>query len=234
MEEIVKLEEFIGNPVEKWTIDDMVRLNENAELLSLLKSSEVTSEILSRSKDNRDIADLFVPLYIKSKLTDAEQFANNILYEEQEKKITSDELYKKLLEMLNNDFYFQLAAYLVLISKFPDVYDCSKDEIKIKEAISNIKEITIGFVERDLDSTYTLIMELLELVFPLRSRYFEKYNVDILDDDDERLSKALDTIRVFEYKVQEELKQQFSEMTQQDVDDITEILDKEDKGEANE
>lgn len=234
MKEIELLEEELQAPVEKWTIDDIAKLGNNSELIQILKNSDVMTELLSRSKHNRDIANLFVPLYIKAKLNDAEEYTNDILGKYENKAITKDELFNKLMDMINDEsFYFKLAGYLILISLFSDTYDAKKDEIVIKECISNIKEIVIGFVENDLASTYTLIMDLLEILFPVRQKYFDKYQIDVLDDEDQRFYNALDKIHQFEYQVQEELYAKYDELAKSNPD-IKAILDKEDKGEVNE
>lgn len=235
MEDIVKLEEFIGSKVEDWTVQSLSKLSECPELFQIFKKSDVMKELLTRSRNNRDIADMFVPLYIKSQLTDAEEYANDILKAESEKQITRDELQVKLIEMINMEsFYYVLSGYLILISMFPE-YDCKKEEIVIKENISNMKEVVIGFIDRDLESTYSLIQDLLELIFPLRARYYEKYKDDILDDEDGRLYAALQKLQEFELKIQQELLKLSANMTEmKDLEAILEAEENPKEGEANE
>ena len=76
-------------------------------------------------------------------------------------------------------------------------------------------------------------MDLLEVLFPVRQKYFDKYKIDVLDDEDQRFYNALDKIHQFEYQVQEELYAKYDELAKSNPD-IKAILDKEDKGEVNE
>ena len=204
MEEIQKLETAVGKPVEQWNVDDINKfsLEENNELLQLLKNPDVVSECLERSsKTDKEVADILVPLYIKAQVSTAEKEANDILVKLEDDEIGKEEARADILKMLDNkSMYHHLVAYLLLISVFQDE-DVSKYEIDIKTCIGSLKEIICGLTSTMLDTLYTLIMDLFELIFPLRSRYYEKYQVDILDDEDKRLENAMDSIHDYEKNI---------------------------------
>jgi len=222
MEKVEKLEAAVGKPIEQWNVSDLEKFSseENLELLQFLKEPAVITECLNRSKNNREVADLFVPLYVKSKLTTAERDANDLLVLEEDGKINKDTLLKEVEEkLINNEcFYHKLAGYLIIISMFPD-YKLEEQIEQIKAAVANLKEVICGLTDNDLFNCYSLIMELNNMLFPFRAKYFNKYNVDVLDDEDKRLSNTLDTIHAFEM----EIKQQLESMAIQN-DDIPEAI----------
>lgn len=209
MEEIEKLETAVGKKIEQWNVSDLEKfsLDENLELLQLLKQPKVISECLGRSKANREVADILVPLYIKSLLSSAENAANDLLRDHESGKITLSELQTKIeTDFLNNSsFYFKLTGAVIILSLVPE-YELSKYEIDLKTSISQLKEVICGLSEKALNECYTLILDLLELLFPLRSKYFQKYEIDLLDDEDERLSTTLDSIHEYELFITEQIK----------------------------
>jgi len=54
-------------------------------------------------------------------------------------------------------------------------------------------------------SCMELILDMTDLLFPLRQKYFDKYEVDVLDDSDGSLKNALDIITNIQQRIQEEL-----------------------------
>lgn len=234
MTKIEKLETAVGKPIEQWNVSDLDKfsLEENLELLQLMKEPEVIGECVKRSKNNKEVVDILVPLYVKSLVSDAENMANNILKNKEDGSATNDESKAKTLELLDKSLYHKLVAYLVLISTFED-YDIQSKEIEIKEAIGELKEVICGIVSTNLESCYSLVIELFELLFPLRSRYFDKFKVDILDDEDKRLETALDDVHSLEMMIMEQL-QAMNVGGAELPDAIKEDLAKANEGDKNE
>ncbi len=206
MTKIEQLETAVGKPIEQWNVSDLEKfsLKENLELLQLMKEPEVIGECVKRSKNNKDVEDVLVPLYVKSLVSDAENEANDILKSKEDGSITYEEAKTKTIALLDKGLYHSLVAYLVLISTFED-FDIQNKEIEIKEYIGQLKEVICAIVKTNLESCYSLVIELFELLFPLRSRYFDKFKVDILDDEDKRLEKALDEVHALEMMIMEQL-----------------------------
>ena len=234
MTKIEQLETAVGKPIEQWNVSDLDKfsLKENLELLQFMKEPDVIGECVKRSKNNKDVEDVLVPLYVKSLVSDAENLANDILKDKEDGNITNEDAKTKTIDLLNKSLYHKLVAYLVLISTFED-YDIQSKEIDIKEQIGQLKEVICAIVKTNLESCYSLVIELLELLFPLRSRYYEKFKIDILDDADKRLETALDDIHSLEMMIMEQL--QAMNVGAPDLPDaIKEDLEKSGEGDKNE
>ena len=206
MTKIEQLEAAVGKKIEQWNVSDLNKfsLEENLELLQFLKEPDIINECLTRSENNKEVADVLVPLYVKSLISSAEHEANDILSDKEKSTITNDEYKQRIEALLTKSMYHKLVAYLLIISTIED-YDLKSKEIEIMEQVSQLKEVICGIVSTNLESCYSLIVDLFELIFPLRSRYFEKYKVDILDDEDKRLEKALDDVHSLEMMIMEQL-----------------------------
>lgn len=206
MTKIEQLETAVGKPIEQWNVSDLDKfsLKENLELLQLLKEPSVIGECVKRSKNNKDVEDVLVPLYVKSLVSDAENEANDILKDKEDGNIANEDAKTRTIAMLDKSMYHKLVAFLVLISTFED-YDIQSKEIEIKENIDQLKEVICAIVKTNLESCYSLVIELFELLFPLRSRYYEKFKVDVLDDEDKRLETALDEVHALEMMIMEQL-----------------------------
>ena len=206
MTKIEQLETAVGKPIEQWNVSDLDKfsLEENLELLQLMKEPDVIGECVKRSKNNKEVEDVLVPLYVKSLVSEAESEANTILKGKEDGDITNEDAKTKTIALLDKSLYHKLVAYLVLISTFED-FEIQKKEIDIKTDIGQLKEVICAIVKSNLESCYSLVIELLELLFPLRSRYYDKFKVDILDDEDKRLESALDDIHSLEMMIMEQL-----------------------------
>ena len=206
MTKIEQLETAVGKPIEQWNVSDLDKfsLKENLELLQLMKEPDVIGECVKRSKNNKDVEDVLVPLYVKSLVSDAENEANDILKGKEDGSVANEDAKTRTIAMLEKSMYHKLVAFLVLISTFED-YDIQSKEIEIKENIGQLKEVICAIVKTNLESCYSLVIELFELLFPLRSRYYEKFKVDILDDEDKRLETALDEVHTLEMMIMEQL-----------------------------
>ena len=195
MKEIEQLEAAVGKKVEQWNAKDLQVLAEkqDSEMLQLFKNPIVLNECITRSKGNTDVEDILYPLSIKLLMTDAENKGNDLLIELEKKEIDEKGLISGCESMMSDkDYYKHLAAYLILINKCPD-YDLKIHEDSIRSDIASLKEIICAFSSGDsFLSLYSLISDLMELIFSLRAGYFQKYSVDILDDADHRLEDVID------------------------------------------
>ncbi len=224
MEKIEKLETAVGKKVEQWNVSDLQKfsLEENADAAALLAEPAVVGECLVRSKGNKEVADVLMPLTIQAMYKQGFDDANSILEEavkgidddvikngeigdvlsglgEDDKNALADKC-EKLAE--KGTAYQKAAAYVLMITALPD-RDVRTHELDIKKAANDIKESICALAVTNLVGCYSLIFRLEELLFPLRAKYFAKYQDDIIDDSDGHFDKALNAIHAYEHSVQD-------------------------------
>lgn len=215
---IEKLETAVGKKIEQWNVSDLQKLtlDENAGAASLLGEPDVAGECLLRSKGNKEVADVLMPLTIQSMLSQGMSDANAILetlakgdigdgdFSDLASKLSDDEKGKAIAdceELANGTAYQKASAYLLLTSIFPD-YDVKRHELDIKKAANDIKETICALAVTNLTGCYNLIQRLEELIFSLRARYFSRYQDDIIDDSDGRFDKVMNMVNEYELAVQ--------------------------------
>jgi hypothetical protein len=215
---IEKLEAAVGKSIEQWNVSDLQKLalKENADAAALLGEPDVAGECLSRSKGNKEVADVIMPLTIQAMLSQGMNEANDILEKlakgelgdgdlsDVAAKLSDDEKAEAISgceRLLDGTSYQKASAYLLLISIFPD-YDVKRHELDVQKAANDIKETICALAVTNLTGCYNLIQRLEELIFSLRARYFGRYQDDIIDDSDGRFEKAMNMINEYELAVQ--------------------------------
>jgi hypothetical protein len=180
-DKVKKLEELLGSKYEDWTEDTLTKIITSEEAISLFTPEMVVHLLLN--KKNENITDILVPIKygfdlraIKSKIEEQlkELKENNKPLEDFKRDIL---VYKEI-----NNPIFKLAVFLTELAAFGPDYDVSKEEESIRSAISDFKKILIGL---KLDEGFQVLLELFDLLFPVKELYFQRYNVDLLKDDKE-------------------------------------------------
>lgn|SRR5574344_407597 len=201
-ENMKKFETALGKKAEEWSVTDLDKfsLEENKDLVHLLGDEETLNECLKRTKDNKEVSEVLYPISVKVSIVKSETAGNDLLTAFENKEIDLNTLKEKCVNKIldtNSNVYDRLVTYLILISKIED-FDMKSYEENIVKDIAEMKELIKTFVATNLMTSYRLIEDLAELIFPLRSRYFEKYKYDILQDTDSSFKQALDTLQSFE------------------------------------
>ena len=95
------------------------------------------------------------------------------------KRLLLEEVKEKIILMKDEGVLFsKISAYLTILAIMKDV-DIKED----KEVISSLLEELIEICESiDLDNGMQVIIDILEIVIPVRELYFERYEIDLLDD----------------------------------------------------
>jgi hypothetical protein len=178
-DKVKKLEETLGAKYEDWTNETLAGVLNSEDALKLMTPELVVHLLMTRKNDK--IVDVLVPVKygfdiraIKAKIE--EQLVNL-----KEKKMPIEEYRAKILELkkLDNPI-FKIAIFLTEIASFGDGYDVSKEEKEIRDAISGIKKVMVSL---KIDEGFQILTEMLDILFPLRELYFQRYKVDLIKDD---------------------------------------------------
>lgn len=199
MTEVEQIEAAVGSKVEQWNATNFaetISLKENEYLLDLFQIPAVAKELYDRSKDNPEIFSIFEPLYYKTMQQDALQKIDDVLvkYTDKDFNIKSDpKLLESLIEFQKNatNYYEKTYIYTAIAALFPE-YDLSQYYNDIHAAVNETKKIAPILISY-LANYYDFLKETVTIIETLRTQYFAKFNVDIVDEDKE-YHDALDMV----------------------------------------
>ena len=188
-DQVKKIESILGEKFEDWTDETLTKMLKSEEAISAFTPELVVHLLLTRRNDK--IADVLVPIKygfdiraIKAKIE--EQLAalreKGLPMEEYKKNVT-------VLKKLDNPI-FKVAVYLTEVASFGDDHDASKEESQIVQAISGVGKIMASI---KVESSFQVLTELLDLLFPLRELYFQKYKVDLFKGNDQ-IKSVIDSV----------------------------------------
>lgn len=191
MTEVEQIEAAVGSKIEQWNAEsfaETISLKENEHLLDYFQDSNVVKEIYERSRDNPEIFSIFEPLYYKVMQQDALQKINDILiqYSDAENNISADpKLLDSLIDCQKNstNFYEKTYIYVAIAAVFPD-YDLSQFYEDIHTSVNKTANIVPALIS-NLSNYYDFFKDTVSAIETLRTQYFAKYNVDILDENKE-------------------------------------------------
>jgi len=181
-ENIEKLESLLESKYENWTIDTLVKVVETPELKNLLTPEVAT--FLAENKINDGINNIMVPIkygfYIRKMKGEIEVALESL----NEKKISEDGFKTVINKLINGTTIEKMGGYLAMMTIFPD-------EKVNKELIQKALDETFDIVENiDLTMGMEVVLEFLDLIFPVRELYFKQTQEDLVSDKS-RLEKIL-------------------------------------------
>lgn len=202
MTKIEELENFTSTKIEDWNLNtlnfmfstDNSSNNENNKYIAYLNDKDVLSEIIKKCKD-KDTIDTLTVLYVNIVMDNAFTYADDELVKLKNKKITTENFEKELTNNYtsSNNLSIRLISTLCLLAECPDA-KINLYQDKIKTDINDFKDIICNMMDSIglVAVTSSVVDKMLSVLFPIRSRYFDKYGVDLLDDSDKRLKTAID------------------------------------------
>jgi hypothetical protein len=178
-ENLKKVEEILGKKYEDWTQETLAELLQSEEALSLF-TPELVVYLLLNKKNDKTFKTL-LPVKFGYDIRASKEIIESALSELKEKKISEEDYQKKVvaLKEINNPLY-RAAAHLTEIASFGESYDVSKEE---KEIVDNLKAVKELMLSISLDEGFQVALEILDIVFPIRELYFQRYKVDLLKDE---------------------------------------------------
>lgn len=205
MREVEKLETALQKRVEELNVEDLAKISLNENLRNILLQPETLSECLNKLKDKKDVMDILLPISVKVLYNTSTKKVSDVGNEYLEKKISKEDYDEKIKDLLTGDVYQRLLTYYLILAIDPD--DAKQYEQNIMTDVQEVKEIScmLGSTDSFIYNNYSVINDLLDLIFPLRNKYYQKYNVDILDDSDKCLSNLLDDLNAFAKSMEEAL-----------------------------
>lgn len=215
---IIKLEELLDSKYEEWTQETLARLVNNDEAIKLFTPEVVVYLILNRKNDN--IIKTLLPVKFGFDIRAVKSKIEEELVELKENKGPMEKYQENILKLkeIDNPIY-KTAVYLTEVASFGEDYDVSKEEPEIRKTISELKELLDSL---EMDEGFQVILEILDILFPLREVYFQRYGVDLLKDD-----KDFDTLLEAMNKKTKEMLDLFNEMNDHDHDHTHEEDDQE-------
>jgi hypothetical protein len=176
---VLKLEEILNQKYEDWTQDTLAEIVNNEEAIALFTPEVVVHLLLERKNDN--IIDTLLPVKFGFDVRAIKEKIEGYLTELKENGGSIEDYQKNILSLKEYDNpIYKTAVYLTEVASFREDYDVSKEEEDIRKTIADLKVLLDSL---KIDEGFQVILEILDIVFPLRELYFQRYNVDLLKDD---------------------------------------------------
>jgi len=182
MEDTVKkLEELLGEKYEDWTQDSLANIVNSEEALQLFTPEIVVHLLLNR--ENNNIVDTLLPVKFGFDIRAVKSKIEEYLTELKENGGSMEDYQKNILALkeIDNPIY-KLAVYLTEVASFGDDYDVSKEE---EDIIKTISDTNILLDSLKIDEGFQVILEILDILFPLKELYFQRYEKDLLKDNED-------------------------------------------------
>lgn len=140
----------------------------------------IIENLILHKLDPKVKEDLYITKYSIDVMED-ENLINDLFRKYRRKLITRTEIFETIDEYFTSSdpFFVVLTSICVLMTLFD--YKLQEKEEIIKSSLGKIKEILSGF--SSIEKTYTLQSNIMDLVYNLREKYFEAYDVDLFEDD---------------------------------------------------
>lgn len=206
MENLEKLETAVSKKVEQWNVEDLEKISSDESLRTLLIEPDVLNECIIRSQTNKEIEDILVPLSIKIIINNSTKVVSDIGNKYIAKEFSLDEFEKEIEKLLSGNVYQRMLVYYLIITLIPD--KCKDYENKIKEDCLNIKEKIVALLSNQdlILVNFEVVNNLLDLLYPLRVKYFQVYERDLLDDNAEKeLELVIATLNSITEQIQKAL-----------------------------
>ena len=189
---LIKMEELLGKKYEEWDQDTMIDILSSEELISYFTPETVVYLLLEKKND--EMSKMLLPVKFGFDVRAILYKIEELLVEFKEKNGTMEayqEGINKLGEVENP--IFKVSIFLTKALTFSDDYDLSKEEPQIRESLKELKEL-LGTLE--IEEGYQVILEILDLAYRLREVYFQRYQIDLLEGDNDfnTLLEALNEI----------------------------------------
>lgn len=206
MENLEKLETAVSKKVEQWNVEDLGKISSDEKLRTLLIEPDVLNECINRSQKNKEIEDILVPLSIKIIINDSTKTVSDVGNKYIAKELSLNEFEEQIKKLLGGSVYQRMLVYYLIITLIPD--KCKDYETQIKEDCLDIKEKIIALMsDQDLILVnFEIVNNLLDLLYPLRVKYFQIYERDLLDDASEKeLEFVITTLNSITEQIQKSL-----------------------------
>jgi hypothetical protein len=177
-EKIEKLESLLESKYENWTAETLLRVVNESNLLELF-TTDVAAH-LAETKVNESIKDIMEPVkyghYLRETKREIESYLKNL----KEEKDSAEDFKKNILNMKEKGSTIQKAgAYLAILSTIESYEFTEEDKKDISKILTEVVDIMKSL---KLEEGIQVISELMDIVFPIRELYLEKYKQDPLPD----------------------------------------------------
>lgn len=198
---IKTFETKIGMVVEELDEEKLISVIKNPDNIEFFKETKTTLDILDcileRNKNETFLKEVLT-LKHSTEMIENERLLNNVFEDYRDEKITREKLIEELRRFLDSsDPKFVISTIICMLIALGDI-DLSGDIELIKSNIEKFKNIfdTIGKIEK----SYQLRCDLIDLMYILRTKFFELYNIELemnwvdteVDRIDEFTSKLLE------------------------------------------
>lgn len=195
-EKIAAVEKRIGKTIQQWSVYDLYSVfdEKNSDISDLMNSDDVIDEIYRRIGDPTCKA-IIETLAIQIHLNCAEQRKTTVI----DYLANDDDKHNAVVSMFGSDDMLERLVGLGYdVCSMSGQY--SKDnEDKTKNIISDIRDIIIRLSASS--GAETLIQRLLDYIIRINERYNQLFGHGILNDDDGKLSAAMDRLYVYDCKL---------------------------------
>jgi hypothetical protein len=177
MEELNKLEEKLGK-YEHWKQETLAEIVSDDDLIQLL-TPEVIVELLA-NRENDILYPVFLPVKFgfdlrASKAAIEEQL---IALNEDNKSLEDFKAEIAKIKEIDNPIY-RLAVYITEIATYGEDHDLSQEKEDIVKTIDELEELLEAL---SLDEGFQVVTEILDILFPFRELYMERYDENLLED----------------------------------------------------
>lgn len=203
MSDIDKIAENFSKKIGDFTLEDMNKLfsePKTSEDLEILKSPKNIDEFTDRITDELSKQILF-PIVIEIHFSAAEKIKDGFLKEKDKEKFRKD--IKSMID--SDDIYERVVGY------YQDLYVFQKDgflkdyESKVKADIAILKSQVCELIDNYHEEVAEVEATMLEYIFRIHAKYMSLYAVEVLDDSDNRLNKAMGKFYDMQWKMLQEL-----------------------------
>lgn len=213
MEELNKLEEQLGR-YEDWTQETLAEIVGNDDLIQLL-TPEVVVELLA-NRENDILYPVFLPVKFGFDLRASKAAIEEQLVALNEDNKPLEDFKAEILKIkeIDNPIY-KLAVYITEIATFGEDHDLSKEKDDIVKTIDELEELLEAL---NLDEGFQVVTEILDILFPFRELYMERYDDNLLEDRP-RIDAILEAVNHKTNEMLEFLKKYEEEKKQESEED---------------
>lgn len=196
-----EFEKEIGISAEMLDEKAMIQIMANPEYSHFFTNTkeaiDLLDSLIEKNQDSTFKKELNT-IKISIQLLENEDIINKIFKKYRDNKITRAELLKDLERFRNSsDPIFVISVFICSLIATQDV-DLKIEEDKLKKAILETKNLVDDLGR--LENSYLLQCNIVDLIYQVRERYFDVYEIDILKDIPWVDEKA-DELNEYEYEL---------------------------------